>query len=354
MRDSLVLGLATCLCFVSPACGGGSFSSNGGEAGFNSGGDGTGGDGTGGTGTGGTGTGGRIVAGTPIPLANYSAAVGEMLCPPFGTCCTALGIPLTVAQCQTTLLGVSTSYETADPANYTYDPVAAGTCLATAQEAIPASGCNTDAMGTDPLCNNVFTGLLAPGQPCTDDIECRQAVGEDVACEAVTTGAVNVCVLRLRVTAGQPCYWTCTEQAGGLRLCSGAGPNKTEVQGRCFTNDGVYCSSDGLCMPQGKIGDVCSLSQSCGEGFCDTASGLCTTRALAGGACVGDVGCAEGLYCKTQLCTPELAPGSPCAITDQCKSGNCTNGLCVANPPVNPDQIGMAFLCAILSGGLQQ
>jgi hypothetical protein len=72
-----------------------------------------------------------------------------------------------------------------------------------------------------------------------------------------------------------------------------------------------------------------------------------------GGACVVDAGCAAGLYCDTQLCTPELVPGSPCEITDQCKNGDCENSVCVENASLNPDQLGMAFLCAVLSGGLQ-
>lgn len=334
---SVAISLALGTCCLVTGCGGGSNSNSG----------------AGGAG----GSGGAAVIGTPIPFTQYPTAVADTLCPPLSTCCSTLGLALTTAQCTTTLGALTGSTAGADPSKYTYDPVAAGNCIAAARQEFSSSTCTTNQLGSDPLCGNVFTGIVAPGEPCKAKIECAHQATDEVSCRVLTIGAGGagtVCVVERRVGVGQPCYWTCTEESGGLRLCSGGGSVETALQGRCFTNDGLYCGSDGVCHTRGKIGAACSGSNSCAEGYCDFTTNVCTAKAAQNGACTMSDGCLDGLYCKTQVCTPDLAAGAACQAGDKCLNGNCTNNVCVANPAITSNQIGMALLCGILaSGGLK-
>jgi len=205
-------------------------------------------------------------------------------------------------------------------------------------------------MGADLLCSSVFAGSLGPGEPCGAEVECVVESGDDVKCEELVTGEGAVCTVERRASVGEACYWTCTDEPGGLQHCSGGG-EKLALQGQCFTNDTLYCS-EGQCTAQGTIGDLCTGQDGCVEGFCNTASDQCTVRAGANQACTTNQGCADGLYCKTQLCVAQLAPGAVCTFSDVCKNGDCEAGKCVANAtPADPSLLGIALLCALLSGG---
>lgn len=362
MRRCTTLGWWFGFCAALTACGGGSFASSSNDGGNAGGADtSTGGVSSGGApstgGTGNTGTGGGIVTGTPIPLDQYPAALAQALCPPLSTCCSTVGIALTVDKCSTTLLGLSGNYASANPQNYTYDPAAAGTCIANAPDAIGGATCTMNQTSSaDPLCGDVFIGKLAPGAPCTNKIECAHETSDTVSCSQLSTGAGGagtVCIIERKVTVGQPCYWTCTQEPGGLRTCSGSGSENTPLQGRCFTNDGLYCGANGQCVAQGKLGASCTGSNSCAQGFCEWTTHVCTAPALQGGACDTDQGCAEGLYCSAKICTPKLAPGAPCQLSSQCLNGTCKTGACVASTTTNPSQLGMALLCAVLAGNLK-
>jgi hypothetical protein len=292
-----------------------------------------------------------VATGEPIPLEEFDAAVAGVICPAFVTCCVDVGVPLTEAQCEATLTPVASGHANADPANYSYDPAAAGACLADTQQALDTADCDTDELDESVWCQRAFTGSLQPGEACAAEVECAAQPDEDVACEETVIGEGDVCVVEYRAIEGESCYWTCTDDPSGVQFCSGAGGDRPPVQGQCFTNDGVYCE-DGTCHAQGVIGDPCSGANSCGEGFCDTLAGVCSVPASAGGDCRLSSGCASGLFCQNQVCTPELEPGAPCEPTDQCRNGECESGVCVEDPPTDPNTLGLTFVCAMLSGEL--
>jgi hypothetical protein len=66
--------------------------------------------------------------------------------------------------------------------------------------------------------------------------------------------------------------------------------------------------------------------------------------------CNFDRDCSEDLYCKNDVCVPELATGSPCdEFVDTCLNGSCDAGTCVENGDLG--SAGLAFACVLIANG---
>lgn len=236
---------------------------------------------------------------------------------------------------------MSTAIQQADPANYTYDPNAAGACLAEIRAVL--AGCQPTSSSTALSCRSAFQGHLPGGATCTADFECEAPSDGTVSCSN------GVCVVKRRGKLGDPCYWSC-HQDGTSTSCSGSGAIST-VQTRCFDNDGLYCDgTTSKCAMQLANGTGCSSDAECTSGRCDFASGTCVALATSGQACGFDSDCVDGLYCQSgsRTCAPGQADGAPCTTGRQCKSGSCNGGTCAA--AVTPITSGVGLLCAFASG----
>ncbi|HEY6728259.1 MAG TPA: hypothetical protein VI197_29820 [Polyangiaceae bacterium] len=337
--------------------------SNGTSAG-NSGGSGGSNSGSGDSGTGsgddssssstGNGT-GDLVPGTPTEVEDYYGEASGVVCEWLAPCCGALGLEVSVGSCTTTIEArFSADYASADPDNYTYDPDLAGDCLATARALYSDLGCQLQdsAVEIDPsvneTCDRVFEGKLEPGAPCAADIECASQPGEERDCTSLgSDDDATVCVIERRAAEGEACYWTCSQE-GSTYYCSGAGVETPAVQGRCYTNDQLYCAS-GVCARQPALGESCAGNATCHEGYC--LNDLCVPAGDTGDPCQSDLECADDLYCDGTACAPKKAEGAACEDSSECESGSCDydEGTCTG---AAGGDFAIALLCAVASGQL--
>ncbi len=95
----------------------------------------------------------------------------------------------------------------------------------------------------------------------------------------------------------------------------------------------VYGCPDGTLVPGGP-GSVCSVADQCGSGRCS--GGVCVAPALPDGSvCATNGDCASG-QCTAGFCeTPNTGKpvGSACKANSECQSNECFNGFCTS--PIN-------------------
>lgn len=315
-------------------------------------------DGQAGTsGTSGPFTGGTLRQGPPVPVQEYGTALARLFCPQITPCCAErLGSTVSNTDCVTAMAEVfSSSLEGADPANYSYDADLAGDCVATVEPLYQRLECGFSDAGVDvdpaieEACSRIFTGKLEPGQPCNSSVECAAGPGDSVSCDELELGSeLTVCTVDKRALLGDDCRWTCTESPEAGTTCWGssiATQERTAVSGECYTNDGLYCSSDGSCAQQAALGEACGDDAGCTEGYCG--EGVCQAPGASGADCVTDTWCREPYYCSPiGSCEPRLADGASCGSSNECSNGRCVSGTCGSE--ADSDELGLALLCGII------
>lgn len=232
-------------------------------------------------------------AAAPLPIDQFEAAFVDAICGVMITC--GGNTFATTAGCKAFLNsqmdekdGPAQMVALVKAGTLTYDPKAAGECLALYKN------CGVMQLKKAPAaCAKVFTGSVADGASCTRDEVCKSAF-----CDHSTA-------------------------------LSGACPGKCKAKGvagaACTASDG--CSGDLLCIadkctaPGGKAGDAC-VETSCGAGlYCSTGDGVSLCKALvsAGGECDDPKGCQPGLFCGANaagnalVCQVPAKVGAPCA-----------------------------------------
>ncbi len=275
----------------------------------------------------------------PISLDDYPDAAAAALCDALAPCCGSIGIAIDAATCRAMMSGsIRQDIQDAPPANYTYDPDAAGACVSEFRVAFAGCEPTTLQLGS---CDAAFQGNLAEGAVCTADFECASSGDGQADCD------FGNCVVDRRGQAGDPCYWSCHEE-GTATSCSGSGGEELPGQARCFDNDGLYCGG-GTCTEQKQNGVDCGSDRECTSDRCD--AGLCVPKGSAGQACFFDSDCEDDLYCDAGgSCVQSRADGASCAADEECQSNNCSGTTCAARPTLNGSP--MALACAIAGGGL--
>ncbi len=92
-----------------------------------------------------------------------------------------------------------------------------------------------------------------------------------------------------------------------------------------------FCASviQGTIQPGGNC-DIANYLGGCVPGSYCTASHACKLFAQSGQDCTTTL-CAPGLAClPTGMCGQPIADGGNCQVNPQCKSGDCTGGVCKA------------------------
>lgn len=298
--------------------------------------------GAGGVSVGGSiGAGGNIGGGgtTSSTEAGFRTELVRLYCTAFVGCCSSGGVVFTQTQCEASFATlISNNFSSPRSGYYTFDPTAAARCLDNLRTPL---GPACTGLPTTAACGDVFQGTLKPGELCNTAVECAHAPGDSQSCEPGPDGN-PICVVKRRASEGQPCVQNCEESAG-VTTCSGSVSSEPD-RGRCFANDGLYCSN-GSCAKEVTVGGLCDSNPACtSDATCDLSVGICVPLADSGGPCSTSSDCRKELHCSTGVCTPDHAPGEACLDSEECGTGSCRAGTC------SPLSLGIAVVCATLGG----
>jgi hypothetical protein len=229
-----------------------------------------------------------------------------------------------------------------------FNAAAGETCLNATRAAASQPGFCEGSVPEVVECSRVFQSASgkAPGEACTEDVDCAPSAEGAVNCESDFSGAAEIrqCQVEIRGTPGSgPCIWTVD---GNLRYSSGSGDGIVPRGYACYVIDGLRCDEvTDTCVALKPVGATCGASDECVKGaFCDETS-KCAMRRAPGGACNGSDGqCAATAYCSeaTLMCAARQATGTSCTDDAQCMSGSCVNSACEAGSGNN---LALAFLC---------
>jgi hypothetical protein len=270
----------------------------------------------------------------------YTGAVCGLL----PACCSATDYPVDEASCNVNYRSVVDAILRVTPAShYRYDGAAAGSCVAAMREASAGAACAWSAFRDIP-CDGALVGTLLPGAPCTTALECAPGrPGDEVACRSGPEKD-DLCYIERRGAAGEPCTSTCRDTAG---IDCTPGDITQFVQGRCFLEDGLTCSTAGGCVPVSSSGGACDTSSSCAtDHYCDSITSTCAARLPEGSVCDGGDECGQGLFCLGTTCAPKGDVGMPCDGMEACLDSVCVRGTCTRM------DLGLEILCALASLGI--
>ena len=237
-----------------------------------------------------------------------------------------------------------------------------------------AYGSNGTACESDPECLDGLhcimqqcRALPAPGLSCVEGL-CSEAgfcdgVGDAGVClprktegTACTAGQclntfvcdpVRAVCVRIALSSGDAC--SLAQKCPATEICLGATdlsagvchPAQPEGQPCLAHRDceaHLACQpADGgnTCQRRAPAGSTCPTTQTCQTGAVCTAS-VCTELPLPGESCADTRACRWGL-CRDlansdggAVCGPLLSAAQPCTRPEECSSGQCVNGSCVA------------------------
>jgi hypothetical protein len=262
-------------------------------------------------------------------------------------CCASPGLPASGEKCRA-LLGAFA------PASQ-YDSQAGKACLS---ELRVASGkpsfCQTVSTQDGPSCDLVFggsEGSKAPGEPCTDDDECKASAEGRVRCQSRSTGGAQIrkCQVQVRGKQGDaPCVGTVD---GSVTYGFGSATT-TDIPPRgylCHLSDGLRCdATTGACVTRKAVGEACTSTQECvATGYCDRTLRRCADRKALGQPCTASFSsdeCVTAAYCRSsdRTCVAKGAEGVSCTDDLQCLSEDCVNGKCDKG---TTGDLGLALIC---------
>lgn len=328
-------------------------------------------------------------AGDSLALEDLPEAVAPVLCAYYDRCFGPVMYFLGGSDCAATFRAEleegSFSYLAAavDAGRLGYDGRQAAACLAE----YPGLEC-----GTSPAelttCSGMLQGRVTEGSPCRLTEECdaghfcaldnacpgtcleRAPIGgpcnfyehcaEGLACDFST----QLCVAAIPESgscspdgsdlapciAGTYCDATTGTCRSGASMFDGAegeacgyavGPRYCLRELFCVADPGASLSESAHCASTGfGAGAACrdSIPDACPEGsYCaipdDATNGTCQPLPGDGAPCTADETCAPGLSCAADTCRVRAHLGEACLDQEQCFSGNCAGGVCVAHDP---------------------
>jgi hypothetical protein len=276
------------------------------------------------------GCGGSTTTGPPPPVSEDALpmALAHAVCDNIGRCCRQAGYAYGTRCIPNVLASLDL------PSHVKFDPRRAGACVA--DTASLAKNCEVDEAAWLELlakCSAAFTGTEAPGQPCQSSWDCAAVPGKGVFCSAN-----GMCVaVKRRAHAGAACLDTCELDDGSVVRCvDSSGKPPTSEAGACFTNDGLYCSTDTQCARFVGVGYDCLEAPCAADAYCDPNTHRCEAYVPSGGACSSGQVCSPNGACGfyTHTCEPPLLNGENCTLDSECASGQCTHdaygGVCTS------------------------
>ena len=206
----------------------------------------------------------------------------------------------------------------------------------------PGLGCVAGLCSEAGFCDGVGDGgVCVPrkleGAACTEG----QCLGT-LVCDPIRAVCVKVqlspgdpCTLVQQCPVGEVCL-AATSISAGLCHAPQAEGEACQADGDCEAH--LACqSADGgsTCRRRASVGDRCATAQTCQAGTVCEAS-VCTALPLPGESCAQTRACRWGL-CRDlansdggAICGPLLSAAQPCTRPEECASGQCAGGTCVA------------------------
>lgn len=257
-------------------------------------------------------------------------------CQGISGCCAASAIAFDLKSCESSLsaqANAALAGRLADP-KIAFDADAATRCINAVHDATAACTDQDLFRTVDEPCNQVFRGTVTLGNACSDNMQCANADGQRVRC---TQG---VCSVEAGLTSmgdgphaklGERCAGTCTGTDGGWS-CAGIGSstsNSASVEASCWTNEGLYCGSAGLCAAIPNVGEACASPNYCPAGaYCSNKT--CVAQVSSGSCASDSSACNDSSYCEvnTKQCTPKKRDGDTCDQDSECLGGECYGDRC--------------------------
>jgi hypothetical protein len=224
-----------------------------------------------------------------INAGNASNMIAQAVCTSGERCCSnPSGNYLSQCELDSSIL-MSPATESPGTTHPNFNQDTADACL----EAAQGFDCDSSLPDIDQLCQMVFTGDVALGQPCTINADCAQSPSSHALC---LSGACTQTSLYGR--EGDTCDWqvmdadrfvcrfyeglTCVQTPGttmGTCIKYAALGAACPSGVRCVS--GTYCDSTGTCQQPGKAGDSCggAADPPCGNALVCTSTGTCGQNA---------------------------------------------------------------------------
>ncbi len=284
---------------------------------------------------------GSVAGGEPIPFEQLGQKIAEKLCPAIATCCSQNGFAKDHETCKNMATALQRNFaEQKDRHGLTYDPNAAGNCVA---QIVAAYGtCSPrQAMGGVEIeaCDSFLRGRKAAGERCEESEECAPGTTCSFGVSSGDSPPANrICIRTKRPAVGDACL--SFENADKLD------PSKTYAM--CGFGDGFYCDpKTNTCKARGGAGTRCvdttdSSSHFNGalcddNSYCDYETKNCEPRVAAGGECKSGMECVPTARCdyEAKKCVALKAGGASCSKEDssgECQYGcDAQSGKCRAN-----------------------
>lgn len=199
-------------------------------------------------------------------------------------------------------------------------------------------------------CRDFLEGLVARGDPCTEDLQCAGASRCDVP-QCPASCCLGTCVaapVRPIAELGEECLDLCVDGAFcDFREATPRCAALLEVGESCTTNafcvDGALCDvnetiGSGTCIALAEPGDSCEPNTNRGiscvrrDNFCDPTDSVCKLRLDVGETCSPSVdSCRRYTICRNEVCAMRSARGESCSggSASDCLPGlACFGGTC--------------------------
>jgi hypothetical protein len=364
----------------------------GGESGFSAAPEGSGGSDVGSGGSAGSGGshagGGGNATGGSLALDELPGAYAAALCEAYADCYGNLYAVFRPGEdCKKNLTvqleeELATLPDAVERGRLTYDGVAAQACV----DEIATGGCDTLDQRASTTCQGALVGSATEDEACESSEECQAGlyckIGETCpgactpleaagrACESdsqcksgLKCGVTGLCVAPAK--AGEPCQQGEPDCGAGY-VCLGddaasSKPGECVAAKGAFSGDeGATCSLTSLCAPglaceilsaamplMGKCAPTKQPSEACHPSLPDACpldqyckiddnpfDGTCTPRPGSNMQCGKGLGgapvCAPYTRCNNNVCRPIANAGEGCTLDENCYSGRCESGACVA------------------------
>jgi hypothetical protein len=232
-----------------------------------------------------------------------------LVCNNIAASCASGGYAFSFAACQQ---GVGRQFN--DPGSgATFSTENATACAAASPEDVAA--------GQLPAaCWSVWTGTIAAGGACSNDLLCATSANGYAYCNQGFCVAVNA-----SAPAGATCDETPTQ----------AEPNEDI----CNSSQNLYCDSTATCVAAAAEGASCATLY-CQDGLYCNASNVCVPALTIGETCTADeyYPCVNTAYCAPSSdggmrCAPRLAIGATCVPSSEDNNyadSGCANYVCSA------------------------